>query len=597
MGSLNRLVEGVNDLATVNPFVTQEWNYDKNTDLTPNLVSANTHKKVWWICSICGHEWVASVAERNRSNQLGCPSCAHKRGARKRREAIIAGGGDLASLFPELIDEWDFDKNVEIKPTDITPNGEYKVWWKCKYCGNSWRARVSDRTRGVGCPNCFDGYHTSFSEQAVYYYVKQCFPAAINGYKDAALGRYEIDIYIPELRIGIEYDGQNWHKDVERDKKKDRKINSCGIELIRLRETKCPELIGSMSHVIPVVAEGDQNDYLGQAIRTLLDYLNEKHGVVTCITINLHKDQNAILSDFEHNKREKALSADSSLLQEWNYKKNGALRPEQVHIRSKRKVWWKCSVCGYEWESTVYDRSVGHGCPACVGRAVNRGVNDLLSVRPEIAEEWDYEKNGDLKPEEIYYSSNEVVWWRCANCGKEWRSRISSRENVNCKTCNYRRVAEKRNLEEGVNDIVSACPELMLDWDYDKNDFDPKSITTGSHKRVHWKCNVCGFSWVGNVYDRANGHGCPMCAKRTKSSKMTKRNLVPGETDLASKFPEVAKDWDYEENELEPNMISYGSSKRVSWCCSKCGHKWKTAVSNRTGRHSKCPNCHGKGLI
>lgn len=31
------------------------------------------------------------------------------------------------------------------------------------------------------------------------------------------------------------------------------------------------------------------------------------------------------------------------------------------------------------------------------------GINDLATVNPELAKDWDYEKNGDLKPTDVSF--------------------------------------------------------------------------------------------------------------------------------------------------------------------------------------------------
>ena len=54
----------------------QEWDYERNQNLTPNQISPNSHKKVWWICKN-GHEWEAQVKSRNYG--CGCPMCAKGR--------------------------------------------------------------------------------------------------------------------------------------------------------------------------------------------------------------------------------------------------------------------------------------------------------------------------------------------------------------------------------------------------------------------------------------------------------------------------------------------------------------------------------------
>ena len=49
---------------------------------------------------------------------------------------------------------------------------------------------------------------------------------------------------------------------------------------------------------------------------------------------------------------------------EWDYEKNGDLRPEMVSVGSADKVWWKCSK-GHEWQATIDSRNRGNGCPIC----------------------------------------------------------------------------------------------------------------------------------------------------------------------------------------------------------------------------------------
>ena len=75
---------------------------------------------------------------------------------------------------------------------------------------------------GTNCPICFKGRQTSFAEQAFYFYIKKVYPDAINSYRDIFNNGMELDIYIPSIRLGIEYDGEAWHKEsnFERELKK-----------------------------------------------------------------------------------------------------------------------------------------------------------------------------------------------------------------------------------------------------------------------------------------------------------------------------------------------------------------------------------------
>ena len=59
------------------------------------------------------------------------------------------------------------------------------------------------------------------------------------------------------------------------------------------------------------------------------------------------------------------------LASEWNYDKNGDLKPEDFTANSGKKVWWKCAK-GHEWQATVGHRNRGRGCPYCAGRKMKQ---------------------------------------------------------------------------------------------------------------------------------------------------------------------------------------------------------------------------------
>ena len=68
------VLPGINDLATKNPKLLEEWDYTRNIDIDPRKISAGSHRKAWWICKGCGHNWASVVSDRNRGH--GCPLCS-----------------------------------------------------------------------------------------------------------------------------------------------------------------------------------------------------------------------------------------------------------------------------------------------------------------------------------------------------------------------------------------------------------------------------------------------------------------------------------------------------------------------------------------
>lgn len=90
---------------------------------------------------------------------------------------------------------------------------------------------------------------------------------------------------------------------------------------------------------------------------------------------------------------------------------------------------------GHEWQAVIYARCTGANCPYCTGLYVIKGENDLETVNPALANEWNYEKNDGLTPSDVLPNSGKKVWWRC-NRGHEWQARIQSRNGgYGCPEC------------------------------------------------------------------------------------------------------------------------------------------------------------------
>ncbi len=66
------------------------------------------------------------------------------------------------------------------------------------------------------------------------------------------------------------------------------------------------------------------------------------------------------------------LSCFPELAGEWDYDRNGEIRPESFLPQSSCKVWWKCQK-GHSWKAVIESRTVrGTGCPYCAGKVKMR---------------------------------------------------------------------------------------------------------------------------------------------------------------------------------------------------------------------------------
>ena len=127
-------------------------------------------------------------------------------------------------------------------------------------------------------------------------------------------------------------------------------------------------------------------------------------------------------------------SQNPELAKKWHPTKNGSLRPWQVILGTERKVWWRHyhrqTKTWHEWISRVSSMNKGTSktCPICDGKQVLVGFNDLKSIRPEIAKQWDYNRNV-LRPEQVMYGSGKLAYWKHHHKTKKewhtWRAVIS----------------------------------------------------------------------------------------------------------------------------------------------------------------------------
>lgn len=137
-------------------------------------------------------------------------------------------------------------------------------------------------------------------------------------------------------------------------------------------------------------------------------------------------------------------SAYPELATQWHPTKNHDLTPEQVAVNSNRMVWWKCSL-GHAWRAPVSRRvQFSTGCPYCAGRKVLPGFNDLATLEPAIAAQWDTEHNGALRPDQVTVGSGKRVWWKC-NEGHVWKAKVYSRTGKMGSGCPVCAGVAKRN--------------------------------------------------------------------------------------------------------------------------------------------------------
>ncbi len=496
------VVAGVNDLATTNPEILDEWNYEKNSSISPKQVSAGSSKKVWWKCRQYGHEWQATPCTRLKG--IGCPVCANKK--------VLKGFNDLLSQRPDIAKDWDYDKN-DFGPDEVVCGSEKRANWKCHRCGHEWNAIISSRYYGRGCPKC-NNTGSSFPEQAVYYYVSKTFKEVKSRW---TINQFEFDVYVPSINTAIEYDGVYYHnnkKALEKDNKKDKYCKENGLSLIRIRDNR----LAKTDYATTIICKDGNYDELEDAIKRILSLLNAKN-----VSVNLKTDKKRILSLYNKTLYKNSIAVlYPDIAGEWSYEKNYPLTPDKISYGSQHAFWWTCSTCGYDWQAAPATRVSGCGCPVCAGKKVMKGFNDLVTTNPEIAKQWHPTKNGDLTPYDVTKGSHKVIWWLCDECGHEWKTSVHSRHN-NCPICGAKQARNTQRINAAKrNSLAANYPNIASEWNYDKNEESPENYASSSNKKVWWICHYCGKEWESSICTRTrygDNYGCADCKRKHRNKR------------------------------------------------------------------------------
>ena len=165
-------------------------------------------------------------------------------------------------------------------------------------------------------------------------------------------------------------------------------------------------------------------------------------------------------------------------------------------------------------------------------------TSSLEEFNPPCLSEWDYDKNNPLTPRGVTRANKQKVWWICSR-GHSYQASVNSRTRLlrptGCPYCSGCRVTEENSLQ-------ANFPAIANEWDYARNNpLTPRDVTKASRKNVWWICPK-GHSYEKKISARtAHSARCSYCWGRKGTDQDS----------LLTKFPEIAKEWDFEKRLYE----------------------------------------------
>lgn len=492
-------------------YLLDEWDAERNGELTPAKVSRAWNGRVWWK-GACGHSWLESV--RNRTyDDGGCIYCSRRR--------VLAGFSSVECLEARLLALWHPTRNEGLDPGSVSDRSHIPVWWQCPECGYEWREPLR-RTNPLSrrCPAC---------EGREGYLVP---------------GRNDLAGSMPRLAVMVD-----------------------------------PLLNGDVDPASVFTRSKSELWWRGACGHVWLARVDRMAALKDASDACPYCSGRRLLRGFND-----LATVAPDVAAEWDLDRNGGLTPEDVRSNSSAPANWH-GACGHRWEAQVGRRASGEGCPYCSGRRVLAGENDLETLHPDIAAEWDVGRNGGLLPSHVREFSNREAWWTGA-CGHTWKARVNNRvrNGSGCPVCANRQVVP------GVNDLATTHPALASQWDEARNGVSASQVAANRAASSWWVCPE-GHSFhtpvVNRTRDPEHDPGCPYCAGR---------KAWPGFNDLATTHPQLAAEWHPHMNKgLKPTDVTAGSNKSVWWRREECGHVFEAKVCNRArANHPGCPYCSGR---
>jgi len=406
------------------PHLVKEWHPTKNGELTPNDFTHATRKKVWWLCSE-GHSFETEVRNRTR-RQTGCPHCPKN---------YANEDNNLETLYPEIVKEWHPTKNKDLTPKQVAAKSLNNAWWLCPN-GHSYEAKISNRTRWKKskCPYCLgrrvgedNNLLVVASEVAKEWHPTKNGELPPEQFTKGA--KKKVWWLCPK---GHSYEAMIAHR-------------------IKKNPTGCPHCSNQSSE--PEIRILSELKWFFDEVkhRYKLDGL-EVDIFLPSFNIGIEYDGkywHRDIVDIDLKKNQFLLSRDIYLVR---------VRQHPLKPLTEEDV-----MVGYSLEKKDLDEILKRIAPYVdnnIKEKINTYLvqpsfvndelfkkyrsyfpspfpeNSLLETHPELSEEWDYEKNYPLRPENFSYGSHQKVWWLCP-LGHSNKSVIQGRTGKKARGCSY----------------------------------------------------------------------------------------------------------------------------------------------------------------
>ena len=182
--------------------------WSNENDIEPRLVFKNADRKKYkFVCDVCFHKFEITLKQISSQGKW-CSYCKHQRLC-KNEECQLCWNNSFAS-----VERSNFLNDKTINPRFIFKSTNKKFNFDCDKCDNSFDKILSDITKGIWCPHCFNKTEEKlYIEITNYYNVQRQFKP--NWCKNPKTNKYlPFDFILQDLNIIVEQDGPQHFKQI-----------------------------------------------------------------------------------------------------------------------------------------------------------------------------------------------------------------------------------------------------------------------------------------------------------------------------------------------------------------------------------------------
>ena len=484
-----------------------------------------------------------------------------------------------------LLQEWDYESNVEFDIKTILSGSNKKVWWHCSYCGNKWRTSVYHRTiKASGCPKC------RHSKRMNYGFNKSLLlthPEISKDWHPTKNGKLKPEMFSKNSRYNVWWKCHLCGKEVKTEIKnyggcinckKQARLNKKNLSITHSyllsewdygKNTIMPTDIFASSPK-KVWWKCKKCGYEWQAKinnRALLG-----RGCPCCA----NKIVIAGINDLA--------TTHPEIAKELHPTKNGTLTAQNITYGSNKKVSWICPQ-GHEYKATIGHRTSenGTGCPKCnSGRQTSFAEQAVYyyvkKLYPDAINRYKAEFLGKMELDIFISSINYAIEYD----GEAWHKgpiklKREEKKYILCKSKNIKLVR--------LREADAPISAFIADYQWCRKElYKPENlefIITELLRRINFSS-----TWLIN---------CPVDVniERDKQEILKYRYELRKDS-LQDKSPEIAKEWHPTKNgNINPSMFKPGSDHKVWWLCPICGFEYEATIGHRTASKNPtgCPVC------